>query len=95
MMQIKWRSDADEKLEQIIDYIAIDNYDAALDLGNRIIDAVEGNLPYQPNMGRPGRIEGTRELVVHRNYIVIYRVAPSQIDILDIVHAAQLFPESR
>ena len=70
MMKLHWLPSAELALEEIVDYIAIDNLDAALALGDRIISAVDRNLPEHPNMGRPGRVEGTRELVVHQNYIV-------------------------
>ncbi len=93
MKRLFWLPSAELALEEIVDYIAIDNLDAALALGDRIVSAIESNLPEHPNMGRPGRVEGTRELVVHRNYIVVYRVKGNDVIILDVVHAAQMYPE--
>ncbi|MCI4592413.1 type II toxin-antitoxin system RelE/ParE family toxin [Sphingobium sp. BYY-5] len=46
-------------------------------------------------MGRPGRVAGTRELVAHRNYILVYDVAESEIRILRLLHAARRWPPSR
>lgn len=51
-------------------------------------------LALLPNLGRPGRLENTRELVVHPNYIVFYRVreAARLIQILRVKHAARQWP---
>jgi plasmid stabilization system protein ParE len=48
-------------------------------------------LPDHPFIHRPGRVTGTREAVVHPNYILIYRVA-EQIEILAVLHARQQYP---
>ncbi len=46
-------------------------------------------------MGRPGRLEGTRELVLADiPYIIPYRITPSSIDILTVMHAAQEWPSN-
>ena len=92
MTVLHWLPSAEMALEEIIEYIAIDNLNAALALGDRIIDAVEDNLTEHPNMGRPGRVEGTRELVVHKNYVVIYQVAADAVTLLDVVHASRAYP---
>jgi len=71
-------------------YVAQDNPDAAYvlleDLQKRV-----GRLATCPRSGRPGRIPGTRELVVAR-YIVAYRVGPDAVTILRILHGAQQWP---
>jgi toxin ParE1/3/4 len=48
----------------------------------------------QPEIGRPGRIGGTRQLVISRSFIVIYRVHQNieQVEILRLVHGAQKWP---
>ncbi|MEJ2042408.1 MAG: type II toxin-antitoxin system RelE/ParE family toxin [Reinekea sp.] len=48
--------------------------------------------PRYPKMRRPGRIEGTRELVVWANYIVVYEVDAFTIRILRVLHAEQQWP---
>ncbi len=53
---------------------------------------VETILPNNPYAGRPGRVEGTRELVVHESYLVAYEIADT-INILTVRHAARLWPE--
>jgi plasmid stabilization system protein ParE len=54
---------------------------------------VEG-LARFPEMGRPGRIEGTRELVISRTpYIAAYRILGGTVQILRVLHGAQQWPE--
>jgi len=43
-------------------------------------------------MYRPGRVEGTREAIVHPNYILIYRVTVDAVEITAVVHARQEYP---
>ena len=43
--------------------------------------------------GRPGRVEGTRELVVHPSYLVAYRISGTEVQILTVRHAARLWPD--
>jgi len=77
----------------IFDYIEADSRPAAILIDDRIEAAVEG-LIHHPHMGRPGRIEGTRELVIARTpYIAAYRIAGSVIRILRVLHGAQQWPD--
>lgn len=49
----------------------------------------------QPSIGRPGRVDGTRELVIHRYpYILVYRVTSDTVDVLSVYHDARAWPES-
>lgn len=57
-----------------------------------VVSTVEKNLVDQPHTGRPSRVYGTRKLVVHKNYIPIYRTAESEIQVLAVMHAARFFP---
>ena len=61
------------------------------------IDTSISFLRDHPGMGRIGRVEGTRELVVpDTNYIVIYTAAGAdQIHVLTIVHGREKFPPER
>ena len=92
MMRLRWLPSAEQALEEIVDFIALDNLDAALALADRIITSTEQTLTEHPKSGRPGRVETTRELVVHRNYIVVYQVTAQQVLVLDVIHAARLYP---
>ena len=90
-MKLLWSAEALAELEGIVSYIAADNANAALALGDAIVKAVETTLPENPLVGRPGRVEGTRELVVHQSYIVVYEVTDT-INLLPVRHSARLWP---
>ncbi|TMJ11766.1 MAG: type II toxin-antitoxin system RelE/ParE family toxin [Alphaproteobacteria bacterium] len=75
----------------MISYIAERNRPAAAELG-RTIEACAERLPDHPLLYRRGRVPGTREAVVHANYITIYRVTAEAVEIVSVVHARQLYP---
>lgn len=93
-MKIRWRPAAEADRDAIIDYLAQDDPVAALDLGDAIDRRVAG-LPKQPRFYRTGRVRGTREMVVHPNYIVVYRIVRGEIEILRVLHSAQHWPPGR
>ena len=75
-----------------LDYIAEDNPLAAVDQGDRIEDQVDQLLQH-PQMGRPGRKQGTRELVISRTpLIVVYRIKGRRIELLRLLHGSQKWP---
>jgi len=90
---IEWRPEARQDLHGIVRHIGKDSATRAARFGQGIRDKV-GNLARHPALGRPGRITGIRELVVHPNYIVFYRVKPKAgvVEILRVKHAAQQMP---
>ncbi|HEY1362392.1 MAG TPA: type II toxin-antitoxin system RelE/ParE family toxin [Xanthobacteraceae bacterium] len=93
-MRIEWSPQALEDLQSIRAYVAEDDPVAAQRLVLRIISAVELHLPENPYMGRPGRVPGTRELVVVKTpYIVPYRVWGTALQILRVYHGARRWPE--
>ena len=72
-----------------LDYIAQDNPRAAIEQGDRIANQV-GQLAQHPEMGRAGRKQGTRELVISRtSFIVIYRIKGNRIELVRLLHGAQ------
>jgi len=71
MMALFWTPEAIDDREAIFDYIEKDNPIAALALDALFEDRAR-NLVAYPQLGRPGRIAGTRELVVHPNYIFVH-----------------------
>lgn len=89
-MWVEWTDDAQEELWAIIDYIDDYNSQAALQLYGDIVAAAE-TLPSYPYIHRQGRVLSTREMVVHPNYIVIYRVS-DRIEILSVLHAKREYP---
>ena len=91
MPDLEWKATAIADLLAILDYISDDNPDAAQALKDEI-EAKTSRLLEHPQMYRVGRVDGTREMVVRPNYIVIYADDPSSIVILRVLHAAQQWP---
>jgi len=85
-----WRPEARHDLHEITGYIADRNPAAADRIGTAIENTAE-RLPDHPRIHRPGRVPGTREAIVHPNYILVYRVGET-IDILAVLHARQQYP---
>lgn len=77
--------------ERIMDRIAEDNPQAALDL-DVLFEQKADALIAHPEMYRAGRKRGTREMVVHPNYIVIYRIQGDTVEILRVKNTAQQWP---
>ena len=90
MPDLEWKASAVADLMAIVDYISDDNPDAALALMDEIQGKVE-QLPAHPKRCRPGRVNGTRELVVRPNYIVVYAETPAVVTVLRVLHAAQMW----
>ncbi len=91
-MKVHWTNEFLEQIEAIVEYISKDNVSAALALCDSIFEQVEKILPNNPKAGRPGRVDGTRELVVHASYLVAYRISDEAIEVLTVMHAARLWP---
>ncbi len=92
-MRLEWSAFALEDREGIFDYIEEDNPRAAVDVDDRIRTQVRQLLQF-PEAGRPGRIEGTRELVISRTpYIAAYRITGDTVRILRVLHGAQPWPD--
>ena len=92
-MDIIWRRTALDDLEAARQYIAAENPRAAKRIYAAILSSVE-RLAGFPGMGRPGRVDGTRELVVQgTRYLVAYAVVASRVMILAVMHEAQEWPE--
>jgi len=76
-----------------LDYIAQDNPCAAIEQGDRISQQV-GLLIQHPEMGRAGRKQGTRELVISRTpFIVVYRINGMRIELVRLLHGSQQWPK--
>lgn len=92
-MRLEWSVFAQADREAIFDHIEADSPQAAVTVDDRIREQVEGLMQF-PEIGRPGRIEGTRELVIHRTpYIAAYHIAGDTVRILRVLHGAQRWPE--
>ena len=93
-MRIVWAAAAREDMTSLRAYIARDNPAAAGRIALRVIEAVETVLPAHPAAGRPGRVPGTRELVVTGTpFIVPYRLRGGVVEVLRVYHGAQRWPE--
>ncbi len=90
-MKLAWTRQAAADRREIRAYIAQDNPSAALAL-DELISGKAARLIDHPQLGRPGRVAGTRELVAHRNYIVVYDVTSDLVRILRILHAVRQWP---
>ncbi len=92
-MRLEWSSFAQSDRDAIFDYIEADSAQAAVTVDDRIRTQIE-SLAQFPQSGRPGRIEGTRELVIQRTpYIVAYRIAGGTVRILRVLHGARRWPD--
>lgn len=92
-MRVRWLRKALRNLDDEASHIAADSPDAAQLVVQRVLEAV-AMLPEQPGMGRPGRVPGTRELVVLKTrHVVPYRVRGQTIEILRVFHTSRRLPE--
>lgn len=92
-MKIVWTEPARQDLREIFEYIAEENPNAARALLAEIRKRV-GSLEDNPELGRLGRVEGSRELVLTgTQYILPYRVKEQWIQILAVFHSARKWPE--
>ena len=89
-----WSPEAIDDLAALRAYIAKDDPIAAQRVALRIVESVEMLLSENPDVGRPGRVPGTRELVISRTpFIVPYRVRGQRIQVLRVYHGARRWPE--
>lgn len=92
MKVIEWLPVAVTNRFEQLDYIAQDNPLAAISQDEQIEYQVD-MLMQHPQMGRPGRKKGTRELVISRTpFIVVYRVKGTRIEIVRLLHSSQQWP---
>lgn len=87
-MPNKWTKTALCSVDEIAGFIAKDNPTRASSFVVELRDAVT-KLELHPGMGRAGRVPGTRELVLHKNYTAIYRVRGDDVEILRLHHVAR------
>jgi toxin ParE1/3/4 len=89
---IVWSSRAIAHLASLRAYIARDNPDAAVEVATTVLDAVE-RLAQFPNLGRAGRVGGTRELVVPgAPYVIPCRLRGDRLEIIAVFHGRQKWP---
>jgi toxin ParE1/3/4 len=91
-VRVKWLKRALQNLEDEAEYVASQDPRAATRLVIQIVSGVNV-LAAHPALGRPGRLAGTREIViVDTPYIAAYRVAAESVQILRVLHGARKWP---
>jgi toxin ParE1/3/4 len=91
MLPIKWTKSARNNLAKIVTHISADNPEAALKIRNLIEGSVL-QLADHPYLFKSGRIPGTREVVAHANYVVVYKVKSDFVEIAAVLHTRQKYP---
>lgn len=90
-MQAFWTREARADRNAIYAYIEADNINAAIALDS-VFSKAANRLTQHPMSGRTGRVNGTRELVAHRHYVIIYDISGDSVRILRVLHTAQEWP---
>ena len=90
-MKVFWASAAEKDRADIIDYISQDNPLAAIRMDELFAEAA-GRLAERPHLGKTGLIPGTRELIPHESYRLVYEVQDNTVWILALVHTARMWP---
>ncbi len=91
-MKLSWTVESRRDRLAIYEYIDNESPASAIRIDDAL-SAAAANLTDQPQSGRPGRVSGTREWVVHPNYILIYDIVDDTIRVLRVLHAAQSWPK--
>jgi toxin ParE1/3/4 len=90
---IVWSPRAIEHLAHLRAYISRDNPKAANRIASALLEAVE-RLAELPSLGRPGRVAGTRELVVPGTpYVIPYRLRGDRLEVIAVFHGRQKWPK--
>jgi len=90
-VSVAWTIEAEQDRFEVWGYIAADDIDAAIHM-DQLFTAAADRLAEHPMMGAPGRIPGTRELVIHDNHRLVYEVEEDDVRVLALVHAARKWP---
>jgi toxin ParE1/3/4 len=85
--RIRWTTEASDQLEAAVKYIEKDNPDAARRVAQAMLERIQ-QLARFPGIGRPGEVQGTRELV-SSPYVIVYRYTDEIVEILYVWHGAQ------
>ena len=90
-MKLIWADSAAADLENIFAFIAEDDLDTACQIDTFIRQSARRLLQF-PYVGRKGRVKGTRELIIHPSYMLIYSVAANSIEIVSVLHTSRQYP---
>jgi toxin ParE1/3/4 len=90
-LKVRWSEEAKHDRAEIVAYIGADNPPAARRM-DTLFEAAANRLVDFPFLGREGAIPGTRELIPHPSYRLVYEVTDSEIIIHALVHSARHWP---
>lgn len=90
-MKVRWTEEAEDDRAQIFEYIADENARAAARMDSLFSEAA-ARLGDFPMMGRTGKIAGTRELIPHENYRLVYEIDGETVWVLALVHTSRQWP---
>ena len=93
-MKVLWTPEAEQDRDDIWLHIAADNPRAAGRMDELFSDAA-ARLADHPKLGRPGKIPGTRELIPHENYRLVYEIDGETVWVLTLAHTARQWPPAR
>jgi len=90
-VNLLWSPQAIEDRKQIYAYIAEHDQQAADSLDALFRKQANLLLSF-PEMGKPGRVPATRELVVHKHYILVYATTGDTVALLTVLHTSRQYP---
>lgn len=91
-MKVRWTREALSQLREARQYIAEDDPATARRIA-AVIRGAADHLGFHPRAGRPGRVAGTRELVISGTpYILVYAVLAGEVAIVTVLHTARSYP---
>jgi addiction module RelE/StbE family toxin len=90
-MKVLWVFAAEQDRSDIFDYISLDNPMAAIYM-DELFSKAAATLADQPLLGHIGKVIGTRELIPHENYRLVYEVVEQTVWLLALVHVSRLWP---
>ena len=91
-MMVRWTPSASADLESVYLYIPRENSEAAAATVDKVLAAIEA-LEVHPEMGRKGRVAGTRELIV-RPFVIVYRIKKAALENHATIHGSRRWPDS-
>lgn len=90
-MRVRWTPEAKDDRAQIFDYIAADSPRSAAKM-DELFSKAAARLAEHPKLGRSGRIPGTREVIPHKSYCLVYEIEQDTVWVLALVHTARQWP---
>jgi addiction module RelE/StbE family toxin len=90
-VKIIWSPQAIEDRIQTYAYISEYDEDAAERMDRIFIHKAKSLLDF-PEMGKPGRVAGTREFVAHKHYLLVYRLRCDAVEIATVLHTSRQWP---